>query len=140
MRCMSSRCDGIYMFRMIIGVSGLLLIIMAWRYDDIELGVGTLMMFSFVYIDIGIMARMPPLACVGPVYLLCFCVVLLELLYMILYSCSWRSMYDVDFVFGILVSWMSIMCGFVCSFRVSSWIPGRLELMHPVFQVIIFRV
>jgi hypothetical protein len=24
--------------------------------------------------------------------------------------------------------------------RVSSWIPGRLELMHPVFQVIIFSV
>ena len=45
-----------------------------------------------------------------------------------------------DFVFRILVSLMNIMCRFVCNFRVSSWIPGRLELMHPVFQVIIFRV
>ena len=68
-------------------------------------------MFSFVYIAMGIMARMSPLACVGPAYLLCFCDVALELLYMILYSFSWRSMYDVDFVFGILVSWMSIMWG-----------------------------
>ena len=49
-------------------------------------------------------------------------------------------MYDVDFVFGILVSWMSIMCRLGCSVRVSSWIPGRLELMHPVFQVMIFKV
>ena len=49
-------------------------------------------------------------------------------------------MYVVDFVFGILVSWMNKMYGFVYNFRVSSWIPGRLELMHPVFQVIIFRV
>ena len=49
-------------------------------------------------------------------------------------------MYDVDFILGILVSWMSIMCGLVCSFCVNSWIPSRLELMHPVFLVIIFRV
>lgn len=44
------------------GVRGLLLISMAWRYGDIELGVGILVMFSFVYIALGIMARMPPLA------------------------------------------------------------------------------
>ena len=44
-----------------------------------------------------------------------------------------RSLYDVDFVFGILFSWMNIMCVLVCSVRVSSWIPGRLELMHPIF-------
>ena len=73
-----------YIFRMIIGVSSLLLIITALRYDDIVRGVGILTLFLFVYIDIGIMASMPPLACVGPVYLLCFCIVLLELLYMIL--------------------------------------------------------
>ena len=30
-RCSSSKCDGIYIFRMISGVSGLLLIIMACR-------------------------------------------------------------------------------------------------------------
>ena len=83
-RCASSRWDGMYMFRTIIGVIGLLLIIMAWRYDDIVLEVGILIMLSFVYIDIGIMANMAPLAWLGPVYLLRFCVVLLELLYMIL--------------------------------------------------------
>lgn len=32
------------------------------------------------------------------------------------------------------------MWGSVCSDRVSYWIPGRLELMHPVFQVFMFRV
>ena len=77
-------------------------------------------MFSFVYIDIDIMANMPSLACMGPMYLLCFCIVLLELLYMILQFGSKQSMYDVDFVFGILVSWMSVMCGLMCSVRVSS--------------------
>ena len=45
-------------------------------------------MLSFENIDLGIKVSTPPLACVGPEYLLCFCVVLLELLYMILYS--WR--------------------------------------------------
>ena len=84
MRYASFRCVGMYMFRMIIGISGLFLIIMAWRYGDIGLGVGTLTMFSFVNIDISIMASMSSLACVGPAYLLCFCVLLLELLYMIL--------------------------------------------------------
>ena len=44
------------------------------------------MIFSFVYIVLGIMVRMPPLACVGPEYRLFCCVMLLELLYMILYS------------------------------------------------------
>jgi hypothetical protein len=73
-----------YMFRMSIGVRGLLLIIMAWRYGDIELGVGILVMFSFVYINLGIMASMPPLACVEPEYRLYFCIILLELLYVIL--------------------------------------------------------
>jgi len=74
MRCMSSKCDGMYMFRMSIGVRGLLLIIMAWRYGDIGLGVGILVIFLFVYINFGIIASMPTLACVGPEYLLCFCV------------------------------------------------------------------
>ena len=75
-----------YIFKMKIGVSGLLWIVMTCRYDDIELGVGILVMFSFKNIDLGIMVSTPPLACVGPDYLLCLCVVLLELLYMILYS------------------------------------------------------
>ena len=84
MRCISSRCVGMYMFKMSMGVRGLLLISMTWRYGDIKLGIGILVMFSFVYIDLGIMARMPPLAYVGHVYLLRFCVILLELLYTIL--------------------------------------------------------
>ena len=45
-----------HMFRRSIGVSGLLLIIMAWRYGDIGLGVGILVMFLFVYNNLGIMA------------------------------------------------------------------------------------
>ena len=83
-KCMSSWCVGIYMFRISIGVRGLLLIRMACMYEDIVLGVGNLVMFSFVYIALGIMANIPPLACEGPEYLLCLCNVLLELLYMIL--------------------------------------------------------
>ena len=56
------------MFSMVIGVSGLFLIIMIWRYGEIVLVVGTLTMFSFVYIDIGNMASMPPLIWEGPLY------------------------------------------------------------------------
>ena len=49
-------------------------------------------------------------------------------------------MYDVDFIFGILVSWIRMIWGSNCSFLVSCWIPGKLVFMHPVFHVIIFRV
>ena len=49
-------------------------------------------------------------------------------------------MYVVILSLWILVSCMSIMCGSVCNVRVRSCMPGRRELMHPVFQVIIFRV
>ena len=49
-------------------------------------------------------------------------------------------MYVVDFSFWSLVSWMSMMCGSLCNVRVSSCMPGRLELMQPAFQVIIFSV
>ena len=38
----------IYIFMIINGVSGLLLIIMIWRYGDMGLGVGIFVMFSFV--------------------------------------------------------------------------------------------
>ena len=82
MRCVSCGWVGMYMFRISIGVRGLLLIIMAWRYGDIGLRIGILVMFLFVYIDLGIIASMPLLACVGPEYLLYFCVILLELLSM----------------------------------------------------------
>lgn len=68
--CMSCGCVGIYIFSMSIGVKGLFLIRMACRYGDMWLGVGILEMFSFVYIDLGIMVSMPPLVCVGPEYLL----------------------------------------------------------------------
>ena len=46
-KCMSSWCVGMYMFRITIGVRGLLLIRMACMYGDIVLGVGSLVMFSF---------------------------------------------------------------------------------------------
>ena len=49
-------------------------------------------------------------------------------------------MYVVDFSFCSLVSCMSMMWGDVGRVCVSSWMPGRLELMHPVFHVIIFKV
>ena len=83
-KCLSCRCVRMYMFRRRIGVRYLLLIIMAWKYDDIGLGVRILVMFQFMYNDLNIMASMSPLACVGLEYMLCFCVILLELLYMIL--------------------------------------------------------
>ena len=84
MRCMSCGCLGMYMLRRSIGFRGLLLIRMAWRYGDMWLRVGFLKVFSLVYIDLGIMVSTRPRACVGPEYLLCLCVVVLELLYMIL--------------------------------------------------------
>ena len=84
MRCMSWGCVGMYMFITSIGVKGLLLMIMACRYGEIVLGVGIFWMFSLVYIDLGNMVSMPPLAKVGPEYLFCLCVTLFELLYMIL--------------------------------------------------------
>ena len=68
MRCVSSKCEGMYIFRMVIGVSGLFLIIMIWRYGDIVLVVGILTMFSFVYIDFGSMASIPPRVWEGPLY------------------------------------------------------------------------
>ena len=49
-------------------------------------------------------------------------------------------MYVVDLSFWSFVSCMSIMCGVVGRDCVSSWIPGKLELMHPVFHVIICKV
>lgn len=84
MRCISWGCVGMYMFKMSSGVRGLLLMFMAWRYCDMRLGVGILVMFSLVYIALGIMVSMPPLAWERPAYLLGLWVVLLELLKMIL--------------------------------------------------------
>ena len=49
-------------------------------------------------------------------------------------------MYVVDLSLWILVSCMSMMWGSVCSVCVSSRIPGRLEVMHPVFHMMIVRV
>jgi hypothetical protein len=80
-RCMSCGCVGMYIFNSSIGVMGLLVISMAWRYGDIGLGVGILVMFWFVYMDLDIRVNMPPLAIVGPAYRFCLLVVLLELLY-----------------------------------------------------------
>ena len=49
-------------------------------------------------------------------------------------------MYVVYLSLWILVFCMSMMCGSVCSVRVSYCMPSKIELMHPVFQVIIFRI
>ena len=72
------------MFNISIGLMGLLVISMVCKYGDIGLGVGILLMFSFVYMDLDTRASMPPLAMVGPAHWLCLQFVLLELLYMIL--------------------------------------------------------
>lgn len=69
-----------YMFIRSIGVSGLFLISRIWRYGDIELGVGILVMFSFVCMVLGIMANVPPLALLGPEYLFCNWIMLFGLL------------------------------------------------------------
>ena len=66
MRCKSCGCVGIYMLRRSIGVRGLLLIRMAWRYGDMWLGVGVLVIFSLVYIDLGIMVSTPLVLGWGP--------------------------------------------------------------------------
>ena len=60
-----------YIFKMSMDVMGLLLITIAWSYGNIELGVGTSVRFSFVCINLGIIASM--LAEVGPEYQLCLC-------------------------------------------------------------------
>ena len=72
-----------YILMRSMGVSGLFLIMMAYRYGEMELGVGILVMFSLECMVFGIMVRMPPLALLVSEYLLCFCVILFELLYMI---------------------------------------------------------
>ena len=53
-------CVGMYIFMMSIGVMSLLLITRAWRYGDIGLGVGILVMLSFVWVDFCIIANLPP--------------------------------------------------------------------------------
>lgn len=70
MRWVSRGWVGMYKFMMRSGVRGLFLIFMAWRYGDIQLGVVILVMFSLLYITLGIMVSMPPLAWMGPAYLL----------------------------------------------------------------------
>ena len=54
-------CVGMYIFMMSIGVMSLLLITRAWRYGDIGLGVGILVMLLFVWVDLCIIANLPPL-------------------------------------------------------------------------------
>ena len=61
-----------YILRRKTGVRGLLLINMAWRYGEIWLGAVILVIFSFVYIGLGIIAKMPPLAIMGPSYMFLF--------------------------------------------------------------------
>ena len=75
---------GIYMFMRSMGVIGLFFIMITCRYGDIVLGVGILVMFSFVWMVFGIMISVPPLALLVSEYLFGCWVVLFELLYMIL--------------------------------------------------------
>ena len=42
-----------------------------------------------------------------------------------------------DLNLWILVSWMRMICGSLCNACVSSSMPGRLVLIHHVFQVMI---
>ena len=56
---MSSGCVGMYIFSSNVGVMGLLVISMACRYGGMELGVGILLIFSFVYMNLGIKATVP---------------------------------------------------------------------------------
>ena len=65
-------------------MNGLFFIMITCRYGDIVLGVGILVMFSFVWMIFGIMIRVPPLALLVSEYLFGCWVVLFELLYMIL--------------------------------------------------------
>ena len=63
---------------------GLFVILITCRYGDIVLGVGILVMFSFVWMVFGIMIRVPPLALLVSEYLFGCWVILFELLYIIL--------------------------------------------------------
>ena len=74
----------IYMFMKSMGVIGLFFIMIACRYGDIVLGVGILVMFSFVWMIFGIMISVLPLALLVSEYLFGFWVILFELLYIIL--------------------------------------------------------
>ena len=47
-------------------VIGLFFIMMTCRYGDIVLGVGILVIFSFVCMVLGIMVRVPPVARLSP--------------------------------------------------------------------------
>ena len=75
---------GIYMFMRSIGVIGLLFIFITCRYGDMVLGVGILVMFSFVWMVFGIIIRVPPLGLLASEYLFGCWVLLFELLYIIL--------------------------------------------------------
>ena len=63
---------------------GLFLIVMTCKYGEIVQGVGILMMFSFVWMMLGIMVKVPPLAEFSPEYLFWVGIVVFELLYIIL--------------------------------------------------------
>jgi hypothetical protein len=73
-----------YKFIRSMGVIGLFFMVMIWMYGEIALGVGILVIFSFVCMVLGIMVRIPPLAGLSLEYLFWFGVVVFELLYIIL--------------------------------------------------------
>ena len=73
-----------YIFIRSMGVIGLFCIMITCRYGDIVTGVGILVMLYLVWMILGIMVRVPPLAGLSPEYLFGFGIVVFELLYMIL--------------------------------------------------------
>ena len=73
-----------YIFMRSIGVIGLFFMVMTCKYGEIVLGVGILVIFSFVWMILGIIVRVPPLAGLSLEYLFWFGIVVFELLYIIL--------------------------------------------------------
>jgi hypothetical protein len=73
-----------YIFIRSMGVIGLFFILITCRYGGIVMGVGIVVIFSLVWMILGIMVRVPPLAGLSPEYLFGFGIVVFELLYMIL--------------------------------------------------------
>ena len=61
-----------YIFMRSMGVIGLFFMMMTCKYGDIALGVGILVIFSFVWMVFGIMVSVPPLALLFSEYLFGF--------------------------------------------------------------------
>ena len=102
-------------------------------------GVGVLVTLSVEWMSLCIMVSTPPFGVLVEVYCLCLLVVVLfVLVYRILYYGKLLSIYAVDLCLGILVSCSSMMVGLFWSELIIPIMPGRLELMCPVFRVMMW--